>query len=120
MRWMLLVVVASAISVACRAALCAGCAAARGRAARAAGPRTYVIPRAPPREAGASLARARPHTAHTHAHAHAHAHVHVHVTCACACGRVHAHAHVRVWPCPWAKDLPTLTPVNRRPISDVG
>ena len=26
---------------------------------------------------------------------------------------------VRVWPCPWAKDLPTLTPVNRRPISDV-
>ena len=114
MRWMLLVVVASAISVACRAALCGlRRPAARGRRPRR---RAAHIPRAPPREAGASLARARPHTAHTHAHAH----VHVHVTCACACACAYAHACARAWPCPWAKDLPTLTPVNRRPISDVG
>jgi hypothetical protein len=121
MRWMLLVVVASAISVACRAALCG-----LRRGARP--------PPAPPGRAhtartaagGGRVSRARQATPRTHTCT---------CTCTCACDmcmcmwmclcRAHLsalfplHMCARVAVPVGVKDLPTLTPVNRRPISDV-
>jgi hypothetical protein len=127
MRWMLLVVVASAISVACRAALWAVRAAPRPPPAPLRrGPRAHTARTA---AGGGRVSRARQATPRTHTCT-CTCTCACDMSCACACGRACAVRTylfpssflcmcVRVWPCPWAKDLPTLTPVNRRPISDV-
>ena len=68
MRWMLLVVVASAISVACRAALCE---LRRGARPPPAPPgRAHTSYRAHRRGRRARLSRAPGHTPHTHMHMH--------------------------------------------------